>query len=134
MRKLRIICIFISIFFVTCLCSCEPHNSKNITDFPNSLWVTESDEIINVEVYVDSESLITSNITYKNETLEFTNYIVSEVIYFTTKDEAYTFTVSHSYVKNESKIKCRLKKKDIINIFEIEEDIDVISFELIKHN
>lgn len=126
--------IFLSLFVVFgfILCSCEPHKSKNISDYPNSMWESNTDSILNIEVYVDSSSDITSKIMYDNETILFTNYIVSEVIYFSTIDKSKSFTVSHNYVKDGSYIECSVKKEDISSIFKIEERIDIISFKLTK--
>lgn len=132
MKILRKIVIFLSIIFSYTLCSCEPYETKNITDYPNSTWKSDIDSILSIEVYINSSLELSSKITYNNKTINFTNYIVSEVIYFTTLDNTQSFTVFHNYVIDDSYIECSFKKEDIGSLFIIEEEIEIISFILTK--
>lgn len=127
----------VSLFFILLLfllCSCEPQNTNVLSDYPNSIWVSDDNFICKIEVSINSSSEITSIITYQNQSINFNNYIISERIYFISLDKSKKFNVKHNYVKQDSILSCSVKKSDIFTIFDIDNynENDEISFDLIK--
>ncbi len=132
-KMYKIVSVFF-ILFLFLLCSCEPKNSNILSDYPNSIWVSDDNFICKVEISINSSSEITSIITYQEQSINFNNYIISEIIYFISLDNSKKFTVKHNYVKQDSILSCSVKKSDILTIFDINNynENDEISFDLIK--
>lgn len=74
---------------------------------------------------------MSSEVTYNNLTLNFTNEIISEVMYFDLIDEELKgFSVIYSYVENNETIKCTLRDK-FETVFGLDEPVE-LSFTLTK--
>ena len=113
------------------LTSCTFFNHDVPTNYPNSVWESSPDDPIYVVLRVGEDMDMSSDVTYNNLTLKFTNYIISEVMYFDLIDEELkSFTVSHSFVKNGETIECTLWH-NFEKVFELDEPIE-LSFTLTK--
>lgn len=134
MKKIYKTFYFLIILGLFILCSCEPKNSRILTDYPNSTWKSNDDFICKLEIFISSSSEMTSIVTYQDQSINFSNYIISERIYFISLDNTKKFTIKHNYVQRDSLLLCSISSFEISSIFNIIIDDDEIEFELIKCN
>lgn len=74
------------LFFLLFLCSCESVSWKTPIDYGASRWFSGSNDLIQVEMIVNSDKTAYSLITYNENTKRYKNNFVSEKLYFINVD------------------------------------------------
>lgn len=86
MKKTGKILLTLWLFFTLLLCSCESVYWKTPIDYGESRWLSGNDDLIYVEMIVNSDKTAYSIITYNDNTKRYNNNFVSEKLYFLNVD------------------------------------------------
>lgn len=86
MKKTGKILLPLCLFFMLLLCSCESVYWKTPIDYGESKWLTGNNDLIQVEMIVNSDKTAYSIITYNENTKRYNNNFVSEKLYFLNVD------------------------------------------------
>ena len=106
--------------------ACNPLGWKYPSEYGESMWITDENDLIKIEMYVTDNKEIYSFVTYNEVTKKYKNKFISEMLYFSNIDEEDNLILQDGHITgfsaiiidaSKGKVKCRMDLNEFFNEF-----------------